>query len=192
MADKLLEYLGALEETVDLMKDTVTKNQVLEAANRLRDLIIDSIEGGGPPGVSWTPLSDATLKIRNIKGISSSKPLEESGGLLKNLRRRKVSDNVYKVGWFDGESTLKATYSIFGTDYKSESVSTSKIKVSKKMGIYLKNEFGVLIKDEVKIPPRPLLRPCARIVYDEYNKDIKMSLFFSTSSIGIKLESRDV
>jgi len=164
------DILGSLEESVDNIKENINKKVPEQIAEDLRESLVTGIKSGGPPGVNWKPLSKNTLKIRqqNPASKGGNRPLQDSQHLVNSVEIRVNEEGNYEVGWFGEYLSLKACMSIFGSD-AAEYVRTPKINVTPTMAMYMASQYGVLLGNEVKIPPRPLFIPVLENVLKKYD-----------------------
>lgn len=184
-----------IKQADDFIKEAVDEQSrsVSEAARDLKELIQKSIETGGPPGVNWPPLSGATLEIRKAKGIERKTPLLETGDMKDSVEYHQIIDDSSSkkmfVGWRRNDELLrKASVSIFGTT-SDGFAKAAHISVTEAMRTMMALEYGIHItQTSIKIPPRPLLRPCGRVIHEKYNGDFSVTLRFTPDELGLILE----
>lgn len=184
-----------LDQVDDFIEDAVDKQSrnVSSAARELQELMKKSIESGGPPGEYWPPLSQATLKIRQAKGVKRNTPLLETGVMKDSIEYHEIIDDGSTkkifVGWRrDPELLRKAAVSIFGTTTEGY-MKAAHIPVTEAMRTMMSLEYGIHItQTQIRIPPRPLLRPCARHIHEKYGHEFSATLRFTPEELGIILE----
>ena len=185
--EKFAKYLN---DELRSSKQNQVEDLTEQAADEFIKVVRRSINMGSPPYGSWKPLSEKTLKIRRKDGIYSSDPLYHHGNMEKEIDKQQVGTS-FLVGWFGVYPALKAKYSTLGTEGGIGNVKTGSIKVTRSSQRYMMAEYGVLLNNKVNIPPRPLVRPCAKYIFEEYGEFIKISIKSNPNFFGIVIRPRE-
>lgn len=183
----VVDFMDYIEEGISDIQDAHSAN-VENIATELEMEINNALVKGGPPGERWEPISDATRKIRKMEGISVSTPLYSTGEMQSHLETVEVDDNVYEVGWFTSEYLTRAAVSIFGTTGGDSFAKAAYIPITNSMKVFMIMEYGVFLSgNELTIPPRPLLRPCAEKLNKKYPGQAEFRLVFSEERLAIRV-----
>lgn len=138
-------------------------------AHRLRGLMIDAFQKGGPSGAKWPPLATFTQLLSRVRGRGDRRPLTYHGDLRNSIQVVKERDAIFvgthrKAKGRDGEDLVNiAMIHNYGTKTYSVRV-TAKMR---KFFMWLFIETGGQIKPlakstsyiVVKIPARPWVEP---------------------------------
>jgi len=167
------------------------RKAILKESHRLRKLMIEAFQKGGPSGKRWPRLSVFTQLVSRAMGKGDRKPLMDSGNLRNSHSVVEESDNIIFVGVHrTAKRKVKSKKSKKGSDDLVQIASLMEhgskpiyIRVTPKMRNFFlwlhkktkgqikplrKNTVGII----VRIPPRPWMGPIWEAEADSAAKNI--------------------